>query len=247
MPGQSSPHVRRYVAPADEARLIVMRLDCAPPDLVRTREALHAIAEQVLAPARVRETGSEIALEATPGGFGTPAFPAGDRLLVQGAELVVEAADGGEHRAPITSLRAAARLAGLEADELPGDALDVGPRAAEFLGAFYTFADAQLRNLRADAEDPSPIHLWPEHFDLAFDAGDEADGRRATYGASPGDEKHPEPYLYVAPWRTPAPSVIWNAHGFTGAELAWAELAIDEDPRAAALDFWRAARAALAY
>jgi hypothetical protein len=51
---------------------------------------------------------------------------------------------------------------------------------------------------------------------------------------------------YVAPWRTPAPSVIWNAHGFTGAELAWAELAIDEDPRAAALDFWRAARAALA-
>ena len=40
--------------------------------------------------------------------------------------------------------------------------------------------------------------------------------------------------------------MIWNAHGFSGAELALAELAIDEDPRAAALDFWRAARAALA-
>ena len=222
-----------------------MRLDSVPPDLVRTREALHAIAEQVLAPARVRATGSEIALEATPGGFGTPAFPAGGRLRVQGAELVVEAADGGEQRAPITSLRAVARLAGLEADELPGDALDVDPRAAEFLGAFYTFADGHLRSLRADAEAPSPIQLWPEHFDLAFDAGDEVAGRRATYGASPGDEKHPEPYLYVAPWGTPVPSVIWNAHGFTGAELAWAELAIDEDPRAAALDFWRVARAAL--
>ena len=223
-----------------------MRLDCAPPDLARTREALHAIAEQVLAPARVRATGNEIALEATPGGFGTPPFPAGGRLRVQGAELVVEAADGGEHRAPITSVRAAARLAGLDADELPGDALDVDPRAAEFLGAFYAFADAQLQSLRADAEDPSPIHLWPEHFDLAFDAGDEAAGRRATYGASPGDEKHPEPYLYVGPWRTPAPSEIWNAHGFTGAELAWADLVIDADPTAAALDFWRAARAALA-
>ena len=137
-------------------------------------------------------------------------------------------------------------LAGLDADELPGDALNIDPRAAEFLGAFYAFADAQLQSLRADAEDPSPIHLWPEHFDLAFDAGDEAAGQRATYGASPGDEKHPEPYLYVGPWRTPAPSEIWNAHGFTGAELAWAELVIDADPRAAALDFWRAARAALA-
>jgi hypothetical protein len=39
-----------------------MRLDSAPPDLARTREALHAIAEQVLAPARVRATGTEIAL-----------------------------------------------------------------------------------------------------------------------------------------------------------------------------------------
>ena len=223
-----------------------MRLHSTPPDLARTRAALHAIAEQVLAPARVRATGNEIALETTPGGFGTPPFPAGGRLRVQGAELVLEAADGGERRAPITSLRAAARLAGLDADELSGDALDVDPRTAGFLGAFYAFADAQLQSLRANAERPSPIHLWPEHFDLAFDAGDEAAGQRATYGASPGDDDHPEPYLYVAPWRTPAPSEIWNAHGFTGAELAWAELVIDADPRAAALDFWRAARDALA-
>ena len=223
-----------------------MRLDSPPPDLAPTREALHTIAEQVLAPARVRATGSEIALEATPGGFGTPPFPAGGRLLVQGAELVVESVDGSAHRAPITTVRAAALLAGLDADELPGDPLDVDPRAAEFLGSFYAFADAQLQSLRADAEDPSPIHLWPEHFDLAFDAGDEAGGRRATYGASPGDEKHPEPYLYVGPWRTPALSEIWNAHGFTGAELAWADLVIDADPAAAALDFWRAARDALA-
>ena len=155
-----------------------MRLDCAPPDLARTREALHALAEQVLAPARVRATGNEIALRGHARGLRhAPAFPAGGRLRVQGAELVVEAPDGGEHRAPITSVSAAARMAGLDADELPGRR----PRrrsaaTAEFLGAFYAFADAQLRSLRANAEAPSPIHLWPEHFDLAFDAGDEAAG-----------------------------------------------------------------------
>jgi hypothetical protein len=222
-----------------------MRLDSAPPDLARTREALHAIAEQVLAPARVRATGTEIALEATPGGFGTPSFPGGGRVRAQGAELVVEAPDGSERRAPITTLRAAGRLAGLDADELSGDALDVDPGAADFLGDFYAFATAELESLRADAEDPSPIHLWPEHFDVAFEAGDEAAGRRATYGASPGDDEHPEPYLYVAPWRTPEPSPVWNAYGFTGAELAWAELVPDADPRGAALAFWSAAREAL--
>jgi hypothetical protein len=180
-----------------------------------------------------------------PGGFGTPTFPGGGRVRVQGAELVVEAADGSERRASITTLRAAGRLAGVEADELSGDVLDIDPRAADFLGAFYAFANAELERLRADAEDPSPIHLWPEHFDLAFDAGDEAAGQRATYGASPGDEEHAEPYLYVGPWRTPAPSEIWNAYGFTGAELAWAELVMDADPRAAAREFWNAARDAL--
>ena len=222
-----------------------MRLHCAPPDLARTREALHAVAERVVAPARVRATGTEIALEATPGGFGTPPFPGGGRVRAQGAELVVEAPDGSERRAPITTLRAAGRLAGLDADELSGDALDVDPGAADFLGDFYAFATAGLETLRADAQDPSPIHLWPEHFDIAFEAGDEATGRRATYGASPGDDEHPEPYLYVAPWRTPEPSPVWNAYGFTGAELAWAELVTAGDPEAAAVAFWAGAREAL--
>jgi hypothetical protein len=222
-----------------------VRLQSAPPDLARTREALHAVAERVLAPARVRATGTEIALEATPGGFGTPPFPGGGRVRAQGAALVVEAPDGSERRAAITTLRAAGRLAGIEADALSGEPLDVDPGAADFLGAFYAFATAELESLRTDAEDPSPIHLWPEHFDVALEAGDEAAGRRATYGASPGDEDHPEPYLYVAPWRTPEPSPVWNAYGFTGAELAWAELVLDADPRGAALAFWSAARETL--
>ena len=222
-----------------------MRLHSAPPDLARTREALHAIAEHVLAPARVRATGSEIALEATPGGFGTPPFPAGGRLRVEGAELVVEAADGSERRAPITTVRAAARLAGLDADELPGDDLEIDRRAADFLGGFYAFAGAELESLRAGAEDPSPSIC----------------GRRTSTSPSTRVTRPPGSARATAPRRatrtTPSPTStsgrgarprrreIWNAYGFTGAELAWAELVIDADPRAAALDFWNAARDAL--
>jgi hypothetical protein len=70
------------------------------------------------------------------------------------------------------------------------------------------------------AQDPSAPILWPEHFDIAIEAGAEADGTRATYGVSPGDEHHEEPYAYVAPWTPPSttgPTTFWNATGFTGA------------------------------
>src|ERR687884_377608 len=38
------------------------------------------------------------------------------------------------------------------------------------------------------------------HVDVAIELGSEERGQRAAYGGSPGDEEHPEPYLYVAPW-----------------------------------------------
>src|SRR5690349_1516882 len=113
-------------------------MDPAPSDLARTRLALHALAERVISPARVLATGNEIALEATPGGFGTPPLPDGGRVRVEGSELVVEDGAGTGRRAPITTLRAAATLAGLDAD-LPDEALAVDPDAAAFLGAFYAF------------------------------------------------------------------------------------------------------------
>jgi hypothetical protein len=216
-------------------------MDPAPSDLVRTRKALHAVAERVVSPVRVRATGNEIALEAAPGGFGTPVLPDGGRVRVEGAELVVEDGAGAGRRAPITTLRAAGVLAGLDAD-LPDDPLSVDAGAAAFLGAFYAFATSALERLRPAVPDPSPIHLWPEHFDVAIDAGDEGAGRRATYGASPGDEHHDEPYLYVAPWQAPPPSPSWNANGFAGAELGWAQLVGEPDPLAAALRFWTARR-----
>ncbi len=216
-----------------------------PPTFVATREALHRVAEQIVAPARVAATGNEIALEATPGGFGTPRFPAGGRVRVDADALVVDQAGGGERREQLSTLAQAATLAGLPAGGLDDAPLSVDRAAADALAAFYSFSDEVLRALRAEAPagaEPSEIHLWPEHFDIAFDQGSEAEGRRAGYGASPGDEQHPEPYLYVGPWTAPPAAPEWNATGFTGAELGYAALLGAADATAMALAFLRERR-----
>jgi len=193
------------------------------PAFTATREELHRVAEQVVSPARVAATGNEIALEATPGGFGTPAFPGGGRVRVDGDELVVEEADGTQKRTR----------------------LDVDRAAADALGALYAFAWSVLAELRDEAPagaDASELHLWPEHFDVAFEQGSEAEGRRAGYGVSPGDADHAEPYLYVGPWSEPPSGPEWTATGFRGAELGYASLLAAPDQHAAALAFFRARR-----
>jgi hypothetical protein len=177
----------------------------------QNRDALHRIAEEVVSPARVAATGNEIALEATPGGFGTPPFPDGGWVRVEGTELVTRTGDGAQTRIPIAG---------------------VDPAHSARLAEFYAFIWDVLETLRAEAVSPSEIHLWPEHFDVAFD------DREVTYGGSPGDENHEEPYLYVGPWTAPAPGPAWNAVGFTGAEAPWTDAA-------AALAFFRDRRDAL--
>jgi len=135
-------------------------------------------------------------------------------------------------------------------DGMPDDGADLGvdADAAARLGAFYVFAADALSTFKdalpVDA-DASATNLWPEHFDVAFEAGSEAAGRRANYGASPGDEHHAEPYLYVGPWSGEVSGELWNATGFTGAELGYAELLAADDPAAAALDFLTSRRQAL--
>ncbi len=101
-----------------------------------------------------------------------------------------------------------------------------------------------LETLRAEVWSLSPerVQLWPEHFDLSFDFGDEAAGRRATYGASPGDAEHAEPYVYVSPW-TPHAQSFWNEGSF--AALGFAAFADRADQREAVLDFFTRARTEL--
>ena len=128
----------------------------------------------------------------------------------------------------------------VDLDDAP---LSVDPESASFLADWYGFAYSVLEELRAGAGpplDPSRVQLWPEHFDVSVELGSEAQGRRAGYGASPGDDEHPEPYLYVTPWTPPPGGELWNATVFTGAELPLAALLDADAQRSAALEFLHA-------
>jgi hypothetical protein len=221
-----------------------------PESLVPTRLALHALAERVISPAR-RKANTKIGLRYTRGGFGTPFYGADVQVRVAGTELIVHEA-GAERRAPITTLDAAADHVGRGAlpddVELGSDALEVDPGAAAFLGEWYGFAASVLEELRAGAGEelePSRVQLWPEHFDLALELGAADAGARAAYGLSPGDEVHPEPYLYVAPWVAPDQGDLWQASAFKGAELSYVELLQDSDQRSCAFEFFSARLSAL--
>jgi hypothetical protein len=206
----------------------------------------------VVAPAR--KPDNEIALIQTPDGFGTPPFEHDGRRLqvrVAGGEIVVEE-DGSERRAPIVSVAEAAAFVGadLYPGGLPDDPAELGidPGAAGALAEFYGFAARVLATVGSSmspADEPSPVYLWPEHFDLAFEAGPESLGRRANYGASPGDDDHPEPYVYVGPWQPQPAGELWNATGFAGAELGYAELVASADPEGLAAAFFDGRREAL--
>jgi hypothetical protein len=227
--------------------------------LAATRLGLHRVAAYVVSPARRQATGNEISLVVTPGGFGTPPFGDDERLRVEGTRLVRHRG-GRDDAAELTTLRAAAAHAGIEPDVAwavgfdippPGDLdapLGIDAAAAARLAAFWALAADALEPLRAQAgpdDAVTAVTLWPEHFDVAIDLGDEAAGLRATYGGSPGDGAHPEPYLYVAPWTT-RDGAFWNDAAFGGASLGEAELRQAVDPLAAAVAFFERGRAAVA-
>ena len=229
-----------------------MGLEPLPDSFSDTRRALHRIAAEVVAPAR--KPDNEIALTPTPGGFGTPPFEHEGRRLqvrVEGAEIVVEE-DGDERRAAIDSVAQAAELVGADlfGDGVPRDStsLEIDTTAAERLAEFFDFGARILDSLLgalSPADEPTAISLWPEHFDVAIEAGPEQLGRRATYGASPGDDDHDEPYVYVTPWEAQTSGGIWNATGFAGAELGYSELLAVDDPEERATGFFDARREAL--
>ena len=205
-----------------------------PPAFADTRAALHRIAEELVSAERMPE--NEIALRYTRGGFGTPYFEMDGldcQVRVEETELVRQRG-GDEERTPLD-------------DDLLDGLLPVDPGAARALADLYGFACSVLEELRAEESDgdPSLVQLWPEHFDIAFELGDDGAGCRANYGVSPGDDDHPEPYLYVGPWDTSVSGEGWNARGFTGAELTYAELISAPDQRRAALEFMYDRRRAL--
>jgi hypothetical protein len=209
----------------------------------------RTIACFVVAPARKAAVG-RFGLRYTRGGFGTPFFGANHQVRVDGASLVVQDRDD-ERVAPISSVAAAAALAGVALDDDPGVGSDIppldnpdvplaiDPASAAALGEWYGFAASVLEEVRWQRRahgTVSRVQLWPEHFDLAFDHGADRPGAvRANLGASPGDAAHPEPYLYAGPWEH-QDGDFWNES--FGASLSYAALLAADDQRAAALDFF---------
>ncbi|MFI7587312.1 hypothetical protein ACIB24_09590 [Spongisporangium articulatum] len=177
--------------------------------VVRARQVLHALAEQLLAGPQHRTTG-EIALAVTDGGFATTASPGGglERLEVRAGG--VHAEPGGREVPLGRPVRSLAAVLGvrpgipvnlyLEHAELgPDDDLGADPAALSVvLGALSDGAAA----LRALAPDETPV-LWPEHFDVGLSVDE------VNYGVSPGDAGHDLPYAYVGPW-TPRTGDFWN-------------------------------------
>jgi hypothetical protein len=211
----------------------------------------------VLARARYDANG-KIGLRYTRGGVGTPWFRRRGhdaQVRLEGTNVIAHR-DGDTRSIPVTTLAAAAELAGVEPgapDDLYTPATQLTPdaplvfdaRSVEFLGAWFGFATSVLEQVRAEADpvdQPSRVQLWPEHFDLSVDLGDEQAGRRGTFGASPGDDVDLDPYLYVTHWADVAEDEYWNEDHFPGASLAAGTLAASTDQRASALTFLRRGR-----
>ena len=211
---------------------------------IETRHALQAVAEHVVCAARYASAG-RIGLLAAPGGFAAPPFPTdhGDRTItVEGRELVVR--DGrGERRTPLTTVRDAAAFAEIAPGAptevftpttalAPDEPLAIDATAAAGLAAWWTLGAAAFAAFATEhpEDSPAPAQLWPEHFDLGGAIGD------VNYGASPGDEGHELPYLYVGPWDAPEQDDFWNRP--FGALIAATEV----PDLNAALDFFREGR-----
>jgi len=227
-------------------------LPAVPRNYPAARNAFHRLAYSVVAEAR-RSANGKFGLRYTHRGFGTPFFGDDEQVRVEGAELVHQHGDRVVDT-PITTLRAAAEFVGIaptteaaEHDSPPLGDLDeplaVTPEAGEFLGQWYGLAWAVLEELRAtpDAFDPERVQLWPGHFDPALAVGNAETNGRATYGMSPGDDAHDEPYVYVGAWGDVDRSdPYWNEQNFNGASLPYSDIVSSPDPYQVVLDFVRA-------
>ena len=227
------------------------RLPEVPDGYPAARDAYHRLAYGIVAEAR-RVANTKFGLRYTRGGFGTPFFGDDEQIRVEGTSLIRQRS-GAAEAIEITTLRAAADFLGVE----PGTAaaehdspelgeldepLAVDPATGHFLGEWFGRAWAVIEELRLTpgAHDVERTQLWPGHFDPAIAMGDaEVDGR-ATYGMSPGDHNHDEPYLYVGAWgEVDRDDPYWNETTFNGASMSFAELATADDPFVAALTFFR--------
>jgi hypothetical protein len=225
-----------------------------PPEFVATRNALHALGEHVLSAAYWHAT-THIGLRPTPRGLGTPVFGDAERVRVDATALVHERG-GAVRRHELTTLAAAAAFVGIPlgaptvytpTTHLAADAaLEIDRDAALALSDWYALAAALLQDLRAaHLDQPSTeLQIWPEHFDLACELGQDGTEGRANYGASPGDDSIGEPYLYVGPHEPARRTGVFTRCPF-GAAITYSELRQAAEAGAAGRQFYESAVEAL--
>ena len=228
-----------------------MKLSPLPESFETTRNAMHQIAFFAVSPTRYKAHG-RMGLTATPGGYGTPEFE-GRVIRVEGG-LLVDEQGGNIATQGITTIRAASEFFGndYEAEWFadfhdplspadPDAHLEVDEVAARAIGDWFMFGIDVLNALGThgqEGDDVSEVQLWPEHFDPATELGDYDKAQRASFGASPGDGLHAEPYLFVASWSdVDRSNQFWNETSFNGASLTYEEILASADPQDRALEF----------
>lgn len=211
----------------------------------------HRLTYSVVAEARRVATG-RFALCSRSDGFGTPPFTEDDRSVWVSGDQICMGTDAAATCEPITTLRAGAEFVGIpepgtttaehDSPEL-GDIdaqLKTSVQVGEALSWWFTLGDAVLRDLEAipGAQEPEGVNLWPGHLDIATAVGVPAS--RATYGLSPGDHSHSEPYVYVGAWvEVDRSDEYWNDENFSGASLPYRRLLGMADPAEMVREFLR--------
>lgn len=229
------------------------RLTPLPDGYDRTRRSLHQIAFFAVAPARYAVTG-KLGLRFTARGFGTPFFGNDEQIRAEGGRLVYQEGDQ-VRTVDVANLDEACAFCGVPYREVwfedfhdqlapigPAAPLEIATDAARTVGDWFGFATLVLERARrlAGAEDVSRVQLWPEHFDSAVEMGSNERGERASYGASPGDDTHPEPYLYVAAWgEIDRDDPYWNDTTFNGASFSYKAILESDDQVETAIEFFR--------
>ncbi len=237
-----------------------MNFQQLPDDWPTQRDTLRRLATHVVAQAQVNVTG-HFALMASPGGFGTPQFgPDRQRVRVVGGSLFVESVVDGTATTRVetiagSTIRSLCNAAGFEPDpDLdvghdtpplgdPDEMLIVDSSAVTSLDEWYQLGQRAIDGAIASLPDPqaSVVRLWPEHFDIGVDVAVDPvtkPGVRTNLGASPGDDFHQEPYLYVGPWNDDRPGDpgFWNAP--FGAVLSFGGLDAADNALQRAVEFF---------
>lgn len=109
-----------------------------------------------------------------------------------------------------------------------GGAFIAEPALAQ-VEAWIAMASTVIDGARADLDGPTPMRIWPHHFDGAAigvidTEADPEEARSVTMGLSFGDGGSPTPYAYVLPWPVPPADVLeelsigaWTTEGWVGA------------------------------